>query len=216
MLVSLNTFLMYVMEITIRKLAKVTLGENYNLPDSPGIYFVCDAAYRVWYIGISISSLRKRHQNHERIYDFEEHDAQWIYYRQWDNIGDLHEWEAENIQKFQPPLNKNLKEPELPLINLGYDQNQYFQRYQEIKQMQAALEEELEELKPNLVSLIEQHDGKIKTNQFAAYLVTKKIYNYSPEVQLLMSQLKDKKKEEEKNGTAEIKSVTIYPVLRFN
>jgi hypothetical protein len=202
------------MEIIIKKLAKVMLGEHHNLPDSPGIYFICDDAYRVWYVGISTSSLRHRHQNHERTGDFKSNGGQWICYLNWDDVDDLHDWEYKNIQKFQPPLNKNLTEPELPLVDLGCDESEYFHRYREIKQMQASLEQQLEELKPNLVTLIEKHGGKIKTHDLNAYLVHKKTWGYSEEVEALNSLLKEKKKEEEKTGIATVKSVAIYPVVR--
>lgn len=202
------------MEIIIKKLAKVMLGEHHNLPDSPGIYFICDDAYRVWYVGISTSSLRQRHQNHERTGDFKSNGGQWICYLNWDDVDDLHDWEYQNIQKFQPPLNKNLTEPELPLVDLGYDESEYFHRYREIKQMQASLEQELEELKPNLVTLIEKHGGKIKTRDLNAYLIKRKTWDYSEEVEALNSQLKEKKKEEENTGIATVRSVTIYPVVR--
>ncbi|MDH6058168.1 GIY-YIG nuclease family protein [Umezakia ovalisporum] len=202
------------MKITIKKLAKVMLGEYHNLPDSPGIYFICDDAYRVWYVGISTSSLRQRHQNHERTADFKSNGCQWICYLNWDSVEDLHDWEYQNIQKFQPPLNKNLTEPELPLIDLGYDESEYFKRYQEIKQIQANLDQELEELKPNLVTLIEKHGGKIKTSNLSAFLVKRNTWDYSEEVEALNSQLKLKKKEEENTGIATVKSVTIYPVVR--
>jgi len=202
------------MDITIKKLAKVNLGEHHNLPDSPGIYFICDQAYRVWYVGISTSSLRQRHQQHERTEDFKTHGGQWICYLSWDDVDDLHEWEVDHIHKFQPPLNKNLTQPELPLIDLGYDQSNYFSRYREIKQIQASLEQELEQLKPNLVTLIENHGGKIKTSEFSAYLKKRTTYSYSSEVEQLNLQLKDKKKEEEKTGIAQVTSVTIFPVVR--
>ncbi|MDB9446844.1 hypothetical protein [Anabaena sp. CS-542/02] len=126
----------------------------------------------------------------------------------------MHDWEYQNIQKFQPPLNKNLTEPELPLVDLGYDESEYFHRYREIKQMQATLEQELEELKPNLVTLIEKHGGKIKTRDVNAYLVKRKTWDYSREVEALNSQLKEKKKEEENTGIATVKSVMTYPVVR--
>ena len=41
------------LDIQIKKLAKVFFNQTNNLPDTPGLYFAVDAANRVWYIGKS-------------------------------------------------------------------------------------------------------------------------------------------------------------------
>lgn len=201
------------MELTIKKLAKVTLNNAQNLPDSPGIYFACDAAYRVWYVGIS-SSLRNRHQQHEKHDDFILNNVQYICFLMWNDEDDLEEWEHEYIQKFNPPLNNNLVDPELPIIDLGYDKSQYLARYKEIKLIQKALEQELEELKPNLVSLLEENDGKIKTDDYNAWVSKRVTYQYSRQLEHDERIIKERKKQEELEGIATIKSVSIYPVVK--
>lgn len=201
------------MNLTIKKLAKVTLDNTQNLPDLPGIYFACDAAYRVWYVGIS-SSLRNRHQSHEKHDDFILNNVQYICFLTWNDLEDLEEWEHEYIQKFNPPLNNNLVDPELPIIDLGYDKSQYLARYKEIKLIQKVLEQELEELRLNLVTLIEENDGRIKTNDFNAWVSKRVTYQYSRQLEHDEKMIKERKKQEELEGIATIKSVSIYPVVR--
>ena len=200
------------MNLTIKKLAKVTLTNAQNLPDSPGIYFACDAAYRVWYIGIS-SSLQDVFKHHDTS-DLVINNVQYISYLLWNDMDDLEEWEHEYIQKFNPPLNNNLTDPELPIIDLGYDKSQYLARYKEIKLIQKALEQELEELKPNLVTLLEDNNGKIKTNDYNAYVSKRVTYQYSRQLEHDERVIKERKKQEESEGIATIKSVSIYPVVR--
>ena len=200
------------MNLTIKKLAKVTLNNAQNLPDSPGIYFACDAAYRVWYIGIS-SSLQDVFKHHDTS-DLILNNVQYISYLMWNDMEDLEEWEHEYIQKFNPPLNNNDVDPELPIIDLGYDKSQYLARYKEIKLIQKELEQELEELKPNLVTLIEDNDGKIKTNDYNAWVSKRVTYQYSLKLEHDERIIKERKKQEESEGIATIKSVSIYPVVR--
>lgn len=200
------------MNLTIKKLAKVTLNNAQNLPDSPGIYFACDAAYRVWYIGIS-SSLQDVFKHHDTS-DLVINNVQYISYLMWNDMDDLEEWEHEYIQKFNPPLNNNDVDPELPIIDLGYDKSRYLARYKEIKLIQKTLEQELEELKPNLVTLIEDNDGKIKTNDYNAWVSKRVTYEYSSQLERDERVIKERKKQEESEGIATIKSVSIYPVVR--
>lgn len=201
------------MELTIKKLAKVTLDNTQNLPDSPGIYFACDAAYRVWYVGTSFS-LREEFIPCFQESEFRANDVQYICFLIWNDEDDLEEWEHEYIQKFNPPLNNNLIDPELPIIDLGYDKSQYLARYKEIKLIQKALEQELEELKPNLVTLIEDNDGRIKTNDFNAWVGKRVTYQYSRKLEHDERIIKERKKQEELEGIATVKSVSIYPVVR--
>jgi hypothetical protein len=201
------------MNLTIKKLAKVTLNNAQNLPDSPGIYFACDAAYRVWYVGTSFS-LREEFIPCLQESEFHLNNVQYISYLQWNDMEDLEEWEHEYIQRFNPPLNNNFVDPELPIIDLGYDKSQYLARYKEIKLIQKVLEQELEELKPNLVTLIEDNDGKIKTNDCSAWVSKRVTYQYSLQLEHDERIIKERKKQEESEGIATIKSVSIYPVVR--
>jgi hypothetical protein len=83
-----------------------------------------------------------------------------------------------------------------------------------MKLIQKALEQELEELKPNLVTLIEGNDGKIKTNDCSAWVSRRVTYQYSRKLEHDERMIKERKKQEESEGIATIKSVSIYPVVR--
>jgi hypothetical protein len=207
----------FVPSFSIKKLAKTLLGDHNNLPDSPGIYFALDAANRVWYVGISTTSLRNRHASHEKLPEFKEHKVQYIAYFVWTDIDDLEEWEIGYIQKFNPPLNINHIQKELPQIDLGYGEEHYISRYREIKEQIALLEQEMEELKPNLVTLLEREGGKVSNKPlgFSGYLTSRKSYQYSSKVEAIKELLKQSQKQEEEDGTAIVKSVTTYPTFRF-
>lgn len=199
----------------LNKLPKVLLGSFANLPDLPGIYYCVDGASRVWYAGISTASLRERHRNHERYEDFLEakvsHTAYWVI----ENLEELHEQERGAIALYDPPLNRNLKpRDELPLVQLEGDVQDWFLRYLEINQMMAALEKELDEIKPNIVSYLEQHEGKVKTNLGAAWINNRPIWQYSDEVSKLEYQVKKRQKYEKETGIAKITHNIIFPVIR--
>ena len=207
----------FIPSFSIKKLGKVLLGDHQNLPDNPGIYFAIDSASRIWYIGISTSSLRKRHSQHEKFEDFKTNKVQHICYFVWTDEQDLHEWEIGYIQKFDPPLNMNLTKQNLPKIDLGYSEENYINRYREIKQQLALLEQEMEELKPNLVTLLEQKGGKIsdKSLGISGHLQSKKTWQYSVEVEAQKEVIKQLQKHEEETGIATVKSVSTFPVFRF-
>lgn len=207
----------FIPSFSIKKLGKVLLGEHNNLPDAPGIYFATDSASRVWYVGISTSSLRQRHAKHEKLEDFRTNKIQHIAYFVWTDEQDLHEWELGYIQKFDPPLNMNLTKKELPQIDLGYSEEHFISRYREIKEQLALLEQEMEELKPNLVTLLEANGGKLadKSLGFTGYLQSRKSWQYSAEVEAKKEAIKLLEKQEQESGVATVKSTTTYPVFRF-
>jgi regulator of replication initiation timing len=202
------------LDMQIKKLAKVLLNQTDNLPDTPGLYFAVDAANRVWYIGKSESSLRASHEQHERLNDFITNRVDKIAYLAWNDMDDINEWEKELIAKFNPPLNDLFAPEDLPIVELGYDKEKYLLRYKEIRLMIDTLSKELEELKPNLVTLIEENEGKIKTPSFNAYLGKRTTYNYSEAVESLEAKIKVLKKDEEKNGVATVKNFSVFPIVR--
>ena len=207
----------FIPSFSINKLPRISLGDFKNLPDSPGIYFALDGASRVWYIGISTTSLRNRHSNHEKMPEFKDNNIQHIAFFIWNDIEELESWEIGYIQKFNPPLNLNHKAMSLPQINLGYSEEKYISRFREIKSIMSLLEQELEELKPNLVTLLENEGGKISDKKLgiSGYLSSRKSYEYSSKVEDLKERLKVLQKQEENDGTAFVKSVTLYPVFKF-
>jgi hypothetical protein len=111
----------------------------------------------------------------------------------------------------------NLTKQKLPKIDLGYSEENYINRYREIKQQLALLEQEMEELKPNLVTLLEQNGGKIsdKSLGISAYIQSKKSWQYSAEVEAQKEVIKRLQKHEEDTGIATVKSVSSFPVFRF-
>lgn len=207
----------FIPSFSIKKLAKTLLGDYRNLPDSPGIYFALDSASRVWYVGISTTSLRSRHAKHEKLSEFKQNKIQHIAYFVWTDVDDLEEWEIGYVRKFNPPLNMNHVYKELPHIDLGYGEENYINRYKEIKEQIALLEQEMEELKPNLVTLLEREGGKIadKALGFSGYLTSRKTWQYSLKVEALKDLIKQTQKQEEEDGTAIVKSITTYPTFRF-
>lgn len=207
----------FIPSFSIKKLGRVLLGDHNNLPESPGIYFAIDSANRVWYVGISTSSLRQRHANHERINDFKTNKVQHIAYYVWTDEQDLQEWELGYIQKFDPPLNMNHTKKDLPQIDLGYSEENFINRYREIKEQLALLEQEMEELKPNLVTLLESNGGKLadKSLGLTGYIQSRKSWQYSAETEAKKEAIKQLQKQEEETGIATVKSITTYPVFRF-
>ena len=203
---------------SIEKMAKVLLGDHDNLPDAPGIYFAIDSAKRVWYVGMS-TSLRVRHQNHEKLGDFKTKDVQHIAYLVCEKQ-DLREYEVCYITKFQPSLNKQHINKVLPLVDVGYSEDQFISRYREIKLQTKLLEQEMEHLKPNLVTLLEASGGKISDENlgFTGCIVVKKTWQYSQKVQVEKATMKEAikklEKQEKENGTAQV-TVTTFPRFSF-
>jgi hypothetical protein len=202
------------MDFSIKKLAKVLISDPENLPESPGIYFICDAAYRVWYIGKSIN-LRERHKSHNRLEDFKANKAQWICYLAWNDEEDINDWEQEAIAKYTPVLNYHHKPEELPIIDIGYDKSKMIMRYREIKQMISLFEQELEDLRPNIVTVIEENGGKIEQQNYTASITSRRNWEFSKTVQGMEDHIKKLKKQEQDSGTATVKSVSMFPTIRF-
>jgi hypothetical protein len=201
------------MLLTPAKLPKIRIKEPQLLPESSGLYLVTDGAKRVWYIG-QASNLKDRHTQHEKMDQFAEKQCEFIQPFIWECEDDLDEWERENVEFYKPPLNWNLLE-EKPLIDLGYNQSAYIDRYREISQMLKELQAEQDALKPNIISILEQQPGeKIKTDSISAWITRRKVWGYSPRVAELQEELKALKKHEEETNIATVMNYTIYPVVR--
>jgi hypothetical protein len=201
-------------EIEIKKLANVDINQPENLPDESGIYLLIDSANRVWYVGKSDISLRSRHRQHERKADFLSSKADKIAYFVWNDLEDIHELEVDLIRKYNPPLNDLHTEESLPIVDLGYSKDKYLERYKEIRLIQKALEAELGDLKPNLVTLIESNGGNFKTLEFSAYLSKRVTYSYPIEIIALEEKLKVMKKKSEEDKTASVKNISVFPIVR--
>lgn len=202
------------MLLQISKLPKTPIDRIDMLPEASGIYLVSDEAKRVWYVGKS-DNIKERHQQHEKRDLFLTNSCKTISSFCWGDANDIEDWEQENIEYYQPPLNWNgLKSHEFPLVNLGYDKSQYFSRYVEIKNIIRELETEMESLKPNLISILEENEGKIKTDAFSAFVTRRKTWSYSAEVLSLQEKLKVLKKQEEESGVASVAGYTVFPTVR--
>ena len=103
---------------------------------------------------------------------------------------------------------------DLPQIDLGYSEEHFISRYREIKEQLALLEQEMEELKPNLVTLLEANGGKLAVG-YTGYTQSRKSWQYSPDLEARKDAIKQLQKQEEESGIATVKSITTYPVFRF-
>lgn len=206
-----------IMEFVIKKLPKVSLDNVNQLPTSPGIYFVIDTANRVWFVSYVTDNLRLyvTEKVNDMVQVFYRNRIEAIAYFPWSEVDDLRTWYEDCLRKFKPIFNGEAElNDELPISDLGYSRHQYLARYKELKTMAKAIDAELEELKPNIVSIVEDNDGKIKTDEYMAYLGNRTVYEYSDEIRKLEEVIRVLKKQEENNGAAKVKSVSLFPIVR--
>lgn len=199
------------MDIAVKKMPRVALSKRDELPESSGLYFLVDNAGRVYYLA-ACDRIKTDVLDNPLLKDFLASKAEFIHYFLWQDMEDLSHWENEYLVKLDPPLNRG--SDELPVTNLGYSESQFIERYKEINLTIAALEKERDELRPNIVSLIENNGDTIKSNGITAYLNRRTTFEYSTRVSILNQQIKELKKEEEKTGVAIPKSVVVFPVVR--
>lgn len=195
-----------------KKLINVPFHKLEQLPEQDGIYLITDAANRVWYIGQS-ENIKQRVCNHELYDDFVKNNCSQVCVFLWQDSEDLDFWEEQNINYYQSPLNRLIVEK--PETNLGYDRSEYFNRYADIKYQMGCLQSELEQLKPNIVTMLEEfEDCKLKTDVLTAYIQKRHRWEYSNDVLYLEAKLNTLKNQEQINGIAKIVSHLIYPVVR--
>lgn len=199
------------MDIAVKKMPRVALSKRDELPESSGLYFLVDNAGRVYYLA-ACDRIKSDVLDNPLLKDFLASKAEFIHYFLWQDIEDLSDWENEYLVKLDPPLNRG--SDELPVTNLGYSESQFIERYKEINLTIAELEKERDELRPNIVSLIENNGDTIKSNGITAYLNRRTTFEYSTRVSILNQQIKELKKKEEKTGVAIPKSVVVFPVVR--
>lgn len=199
------------MEFTIKKLPKIRISESFTLPTTQGLYFAVDTSNRVWYLEKTTNiqdSVAKMYPN------LVDNNVFWISYFLWQDWEDLIEWESAHVTKYRPPLNQVSDEYRHPFVDLGYDKSQYIARYVEIQDMIKLLEQEKEELKPNIISMLDECDGKIDTADYRVWTNCRKRYAYSPIVERVRQTLIDLQQQEEKSGIAAIESILVFPVVR--
>jgi len=88
-----------------------------------------------------------------------------------------------------------------------------YQQYLEIKEQIDQLNEKLETLKPEVISLLSVH-GKYSINDRSIILGERKSWEYSKTVKESEEMVKKLKKIEEIDGTAMIKAVTKFIIVR--
>jgi hypothetical protein len=199
------------MEFTVKKLPKIRITESFALPTSQGLYFAIDTSNRVWYLEKTTNiqdSVAKMYPN------LVVNNVFWISYFLWQDWDDLIEWESTHLTKYAPPLNQLSEEYIQPFVDLGYDKSRYLARYAEIQAMIKLLEQEKEELKPNIISMLDEFDGKIDTGDFKVWANCRKTYAYSPRVERMRKELLTLQQQEEKLGISEVKSILVFPVVR--
>jgi hypothetical protein len=201
------------MEFKIKKLPKVKISEIEYLPTTSGLFFVIDNAFRVWYVGTA-KSLRETLKEDQMYSIITNTQVSQIAYFQWEDWEDLADWEIGCLRKFNPPLNLGTEETPLPIADLGYNQSQYLARYKEIQDLIRTLEQEKEELKPNIISLLEENGGKIHSDTLKAWISTRKSYSYSPQLESMRRSIAEMQKDEELSEVAQVKSVLVFPVVK--
>jgi hypothetical protein len=201
------------MEFKIKKLPKVKISELDFLPTTSGLFFVIDHALRVWYVGTA-KNLRESLKEDQMYSIITGNLVSQVAYFQWEDWDDLTDWEVDCLAKFNPPLNLGLEESQLPVADLGYSQSQYLNRYKDIQDMIKILEQEKEELKPNIISLLEENDDKIHADTLKAWISSRKSYTYSPQLESMRREIAEMQKDEELSGVAQVKSVLVFPVVK--
>jgi hypothetical protein len=201
------------MDFKLEKLPFVLIADITQIPKTSGIAFLIDDARRVWGVCVALTDASLRLEvktsllsDHEL---FTLTNVTKIAYFLWQDNEDLTQWYDEATVKYSFST-----ADELPICNLGYDYSQFINRYREIKQQIKFLEDELDELKPNIVSIIESEGGEIKNREYNARIQKRITFNYSNEIKELEKRLKELKKDEENNGIALIKNVSIFPVVK--
>lgn len=116
-------------------------------------------------------------------------------------------------------------EPEAPAAKLprlrydaedGVNAGAIVRKYLQLKGEIADLEEQLQGMKPLMIDIINAEDGS-KIEGFLGCnigLQQRTFYAYSPDLEGMMERVKGLKREEEKNGEAQIKSTSVSVVVR--
>ncbi|GAB5521705.1 MAG: hypothetical protein RhofKO_39560 [Rhodothermales bacterium] len=87
-------------------------------------------------------------------------------------------------------------------------------RYLSLKAKRAEIDAELGELKPLLTTALMEEDGEVFGYHGHRFTIQRrKRYAYSERVDDLTRTLKAIKKQEERNGTAELVAASAYPVV---
>lgn len=206
------------MKLKISALSNIPIANLSSLPVASGIYLALDDANRVWYVG-KAKSLRNRLNQHEKLDLLKQKATKiaWIPFpfNQTDTV------EKSTIQNFNPPFNKQLKRGKsscLPNVS-GQSPEQILEKYRTLKEQEKALKEEIEDIKPDVVTAIEQLvqdevQQEVQYDRCIFKINTRPQYCYTSEVEKLNKELISLRKQEINNGKAQVISRTCYPSMR--
>ncbi|NJK99513.1 MAG: hypothetical protein HC910_02715 [Spirulinaceae cyanobacterium SM2_1_0] len=210
----------------VRKLPTIPFGQFERCEEIAACYFMQDDFGRVWYIG-QAHNLRQQLVSEaaavedsvaDRYAQFTANHITTVAIWSAPSDGVLAAATARWLELFDPPLNDPERPYRLPVIPDDLNPEQAARRFMEIKAMITALQAEAEALKPNVVSFVEEYgtDGqKIEIPELGKIsLSARKNWRYSSKVEALSNKLKQLKKEEERNGTATVESVSRFPTAR--
>jgi Cft2 family RNA processing exonuclease len=204
----------------VQELATVRLNNLEGLPEDSGVYLVADDTNVVYYIGQS-SNLNMALLTHDRLLDFQALNACKISYLVCDET-ELIEIELDYINYYNPPLNAGISLDKIESSSVSGDltPEQQIGRYLEVCTIIKELEQEKESLKQNIVTFASDYKrerGQNLTYKGVTIFATeRKIWQYSDKVKELEEKVKQIKKQEEKNGLAQVTKISVYPTVRGN
>ncbi|GBF78745.1 GIY-YIG nuclease family protein [Aphanothece sacrum] len=204
----------------VQELGTVRLNNLETLPEDSGVYLVADDTNKVYYIGQS-SNLNMALLTHNRLFDFQAVNASKISYLVCDET-ELIEIELDYINYYNPPLNAGISLEQIKISSVSGDltPEQQIERYLEICTIIKELEQEKESLKQNIVTFASDYKrerGQNLTYKGVTIFATeRKIWQYSEQVKELEEKLKQLKKQEEKNGLAQVAKISVYPTVKGN
>ncbi|MEM8778565.1 MAG: excinuclease ABC subunit C [Cyanobacteria bacterium P01_G01_bin.49] len=201
----------------IEELATVRFNKLDSLPEDSGVYLIADDANCVYYIGQAINL--KNCLLTSNLSNFQAINASKICYLSCDET-ELTEIETDYIAFYHPPLNAGIPidEIEKSSVNPDLSPDQQIERYLEICTLIKELEEEKETLKQNIVTFAADYKrerGENLNYKGVTILASeRKNWQYSDAVRELEAQVKQLKKQEQKNGLAKVAKISIYPTIK--
>jgi hypothetical protein len=206
----------------IISLPTAPINDFSRVGDIPAIYFFLDNAKRCCYVG-KARALRKRlmkhpHNNPEKWKAIKEWGATqvawWHCHQQSDYVLEKHE--NEWMKLLNPPLNYRLNNLDIksPQFNSELSMEELPEKCLKLKALQKQIEEQSKRLRPDIISYVEknrQYDQKqIITPLGSIRIGERPNWQYSLETENLKAELKERQKEEIKQGIAKVKTNTLY------
>lgn len=204
----------------VQELATVRLNNLEILPEDSGVYLVADDTNLVYYIGQSYN-LKLALLTHDFLLEFQTLNASKISYLVCDET-ELFEIELDYINYYNPPLNAGISLDKIEKSSVSGDltPEQQIERYLEICTIIKELEQEKESLKQNIVTFASDYKRERGANLtykgVTIFATERKIWQYSDQVKELEEKVKKLKKQEEKNGLAQVAKISVYPTVRGN